>query len=179
MRRFRVGAVQGALFAVTLVAGTVVAGAAASATSGGTASSTHATAGTSGTSGSVTSAQPLSSADQNPGGANNGGKCGSYCSTRNGTASANGSGSGGGRPCAGCVGKADNKNPSGQAPSGGFSKAAGDPNNGYECDGNNGIARGNPAHTGCTLSAPTPGGGAAVTPPPPRGGGATGTPGPG
>lgn len=24
-----------------------------------------------------------------------------------------------------------------------------DPNNGYECDGNSGIARGNPAHTAC------------------------------
>jgi LPXTG-motif cell wall-anchored protein len=41
------------------------------------------------------------------------------------------------------VGKADNKNPKGQRPD------ASDHNNGYECDGNNGIAKGNPAHTAC------------------------------
>jgi len=100
---------------------------------------------------------------------------GPYDSTCNGTASVNGNGGGqaNGRPCAGCVGRADNKNPHGQYPD-----AAGDGNNGYECDGNHGIARGNPAHTGCTLSAPTPGGGgAAVTPPPPGAGGAAVTPG--
>ena len=57
-----------------------------------------------------------------------------------------------GRPCAGCVGNADDKNPPGQAPD-----AQHDGNNGYECDrkgdedgGNNGIAFGNPAHTGCS-----------------------------
>lgn len=56
-----------------------------------------------------------------------------------------------GVPCAGCVGNADDKNPPGQAPD-----AQHDGNNGYECDrkgeedgGNNGIAFGNPAHTGC------------------------------
>jgi hypothetical protein len=82
------------------------------------------------------------------GGANR--DCGEYCSTRDGSPSRNGNGGGKatGRPCAGCVGKADDKNPPGQAPNGS------DPNNGYECDGNSGIARSNPAHTGCTASAP-------------------------
>lgn len=69
-------------------------------------------------------------------------------------ASGNGGGNGeaGGKPCAGCVGNADDKNPPGQYPSG-----PGDANNGYECDqkgrseneGNNGIGFGNPAHSGC------------------------------
>lgn len=65
-------------------------------------------------------------------------------------ASANGKGGGAakGRPAAGTVGNADDKNPRGQAP------GPQDRNNGYECDGNQGIAKGNPAHTGCT-SAPT------------------------
>jgi hypothetical protein len=48
------------------------------------------------------------------------------------------------------VGNADNKNPPGQAPNGS------DPNNGYECDANNGIGKSNPAHTGCTLTLSTP-----------------------
>jgi len=59
------------------------------------------------------------------------------------------SGNGGGNssanvPLAGSVGNADNKNPQGQLP------GPEDKNNGYECDGNNGIALGNPAHTACT-----------------------------
>ena len=96
--------------------------------------------------GSLLQPQPLSSADLNPGGANNGGSCGAYCSTRNGSPSLNGNGGGAatGKPCAGCVGKADNKNPPGQAPSGPV-----DHNAGYECDRNHGIGRSNPAHTGC------------------------------
>jgi hypothetical protein len=105
-------------------------------------------------SGDVTKPQPLSNADQNTGGAN--GQCpgGPYCSTRDGTASGNGNGGGEavGKPCAGCVGKADNKNPQGQKPNGS------DPNAGYECDRNHGIGRTNPAHTGCR---------APVVPPPP------------
>lgn len=109
----------------------------------------HGNAGTSGTS---SSAQPLSHADQNSGGAN--GQCpsGTYCSTRHGAASLNGNGNGKatGKPCAGCVGKADNKNPHGQAPSGPI-----DHNAGYECDRNHGIGRTNPAHTGCNESSPT------------------------
>jgi hypothetical protein len=95
--------------------------------------------------GALADPQPLSNADQNTGGAN--GQCpgGPYCSTRDGSASANGNGGGQavGEPCAGCVGKADNKNPQGQMPN------ASDHNAGYECDTNHGIARGNPAHTAC------------------------------
>jgi hypothetical protein len=66
-----------------------------------------------------------------------------YDSTCDGSPSENGNGNGGGKPCAGCVGAADNKNPPGQAPDGS------DHNNGYECDGNNGIGKGNPAHSAC------------------------------
>ena len=55
----------------------------------------------------------------------------------------NGDGLAVGRPDAGCVGKADDKFPPGQAPNGS------DHNNGYECDGNSGIGVSNPAHTGC------------------------------
>jgi len=108
--------------------------------------------GTAGTSGSVDQPQPISKADANSGGAN--GQCtgGAYCSTRNGSPSGNGNGNGNGKavgkPCAGCVGKADNKNPKGQMPGGS------DHNKGYECDGNNGIGKTNPAHTGCTPPAP-------------------------
>lgn len=100
----------------------------------------------------TTSPQPLSNADQNPGGAN--GQCpgGPYCSTRDGSPSQNGNGNGNanGKPCAGCVGKADNKNPQGQKPNGS------DGNNGYECDGNNGIGKSNPAHTACRSGSPPP-----------------------
>jgi len=99
--------------------------------------------------GILTSPQPISTADANLGGAN--GQCpgGPYCSTRDGSPSLNGNGNGAalGKPCAGCVGKADNKNPAGQMPDGS------DHNAGYECDTNHGIGRTNPAHTGCT---PTP-----------------------
>jgi hypothetical protein len=101
----------------------------------------------------TSSPQPKSHADLNKGGANNGGDCGAYCSTRDGSPSRNGKGDGQakGKPCAGCVGKADNKNPKGQAPDGT------DHNAGYECDRNQGIGQTNPAHTGCTATAtPTP-----------------------
>lgn len=57
-------------------------------------------------------------------------------------------GGGGGKPCAGCVGNADNKFPPGQAPNGS------DHNNGYECDGNSGVGKTNPAHSGCKAPAP-------------------------
>jgi hypothetical protein len=78
-----------------------------------------------------------------------------YDSTCDGSPSQNGNGGGTatGKPCAGCVGAADNKNPKGQMPDGS------DHNNGYECDGNNGIGKTNPAHTGCdayTNRAPAP-----------------------
>ena len=118
------------------------------------------TAHAAGNSGNVNRPQPLSHADQNGTGANPGTTdgCGAYCSTRDGSASANGRGDSttSNKPCAGCVGKADNKNPKGQAPSGPV-----DDNAGYECDRNQGIGQGNPAHTGCSPSTPggsTPGG---------------------
>jgi uncharacterized repeat protein (TIGR01451 family) len=137
--------------------------------SGAGMSAAYAADSTSGTNTTATSPQPLSTADQNTGGAN--GDCitdpkGIYCSTTDGTASGNGNqetGTHTGEPCGGCVGSADNKNPPGQEtsdPSGTF------PNNGYECDNNNGIGQTNPAHSGCqpTLAgscvAATSGGGA-------------------
>ena len=95
------------------------------------------------TDGDPTEPQPPSNGDFSGNGAN---KNGPYDSTRDGSPSGNGNGGGnaGGKPCAGCVGKADNKNPPGQMPGGS------DHNNGYECDGNSGIGKTNPAHTGCT-----------------------------
>jgi hypothetical protein len=100
-------------------------------------------------SGDTTSPQPPSKADFSGHGAN---LHGPYDSTRDGSPSGNGNGNGNavGKPCAGCVGKADNKNPHGQMPNGS------DPNAGYECDRNHGIGRTNPAHTGCTTSTPPP-----------------------
>ena len=85
---------------------------------------------------------------------------GHYDAKCDGSASENGGGSGGGgRPCAGCVGKADNKNPPGQSPD------ENDHNKGYECDDNGGVGArrgsGNPAHTGCrekSGTTPTPSG---------------------
>ena len=70
---------------------------------------------------------------------------GAYNANCQGQPSMNGNGNGNatGRPCAGCVGNADDMNPRGQMPDGT------DHNNGYECDGNKGIGRTNPAHTGC------------------------------
>src|SRR3954451_10455985 len=77
---------------------------------------------------------------------------GAYNSTCDGSASGNGNGNGNatGKPCAGCVGAADNKNPPGQRPNGS------DHNAGYECDRNHGIGRSNPAPTGCTTGSSTP-----------------------
>jgi hypothetical protein len=72
--------------------------------------------------------------------------CGAYCPSGVGLPSGNGNGDGNatGQPCAGCVGNADDKNPPGQF------KDGSDHNNGYECDGNNGIGKTNPAHSGCS-----------------------------
>jgi LPXTG-motif cell wall-anchored protein len=100
-------------------------------------------------SGDLTAPQPASHADFTGHGAN---VQGPYDSTRDGSPSMNGNGNGTavGKPCAGCVGKADNKNPPGQM-SGGT-----DPNAGYECDSNHGVGRSNPAHTACQ---PSPGNG--------------------
>ncbi len=113
--------------------------------------------GNKGTSGDPNEPQPPSQGDFSGHGAND---HGAYDSTRDGSPSGNGNGGGEavGKPCAGCVGKADNKNPPGQAPDGS------DPNAGYECDRNHGIGRSNPAHTSCQPgetppSSPPPGNG--------------------
>jgi hypothetical protein len=96
----------------------------------------------------LTDPQPASNGDFTGHGANDHGP---YDSTRDGSPSANGNGDGNaiGKPCAGCVGKADNKNPQGQMPGGE------DANAGYECDRNNGIGKTNPAHTGCLAGTTT------------------------
>ncbi|MEU0880368.1 hypothetical protein ABZ345_17335 [Lentzea sp. NPDC005914] len=121
--------------------------------------------------------QPPSNADFSDNGAN---VQGPYDSTRDGSPSGNGNGGGEavGKPCAGCVGKADNKNPPGQQPGGS------DANAGYECDTNHGVGRSNPAHTGCrpgeTPPSTTPETPPAKTevPPPPGGGAAPAAPAP-
>ena len=81
-------------------------------------------------------------------GGNGANTSGPYNDTCDGSASQNGNGGGEakGKPCAGCVGKADEKNPPGQLP------GPSDKNKGYECDSNKGIGKGNPAHTGCTTT---------------------------
>jgi hypothetical protein len=141
------------LCGVTLVLTSVGIGssAAGAATGGKGVAASHRSGGTGATVGSPRQPQPSSKADFSGHGAN---KSGPYDSTRNGSPSLNGNGNGNGRalgkPCAGCVGKADNKNPKGQMPNGS------DPNAGYECDRNHGIGRTNPAHTGCTTAQTTP-----------------------
>lgn len=96
--------------------------------------------------------QPFSRADQNNTGANTTSPTNPYISNGTGAPSGNGSGNGTatGKPCAGCVGKADNKDPHGQQPNGS------DHNAGYECDRNHGIGQTNPAHTGCVSAVTTP-----------------------
>src|SRR5262249_7841236 len=95
----------------------------------------------------------------NGGGANEPCPPGQYCGSPDGP-SGNGNDNQGkhtGEPCAGCVGNADDKNPPGQLPN---TLAGADPNAGYECDRNKGIAQTNPAHTSCTSTPP-------ASPPPP------------
>jgi hypothetical protein len=86
----------------------------------------------------------------NGAGANVSGAYDETCNDADPAPSLNGNGDGNafGKPCAGCVGNADDKNPPGQAPDGT------DANNGYECDGNNGVGKTNPAHTGCEEDEP-------------------------
>ena len=50
-------------------------------------------------------------------------------------------GNGGNGKCAGCSGKSDNQDPPGQSRN--------DHNNGYECDHNGGVGKGNPSHSRC------------------------------
>ena len=120
---------------------------AASTASGTTGGSDH-SAGNAGTFGNPTQPQPTTQNEVPGGPGANNQTNNPYGSTRNGSPSLNGNGKGNatGKPCAGCVGRADNKNPKGQAPGGS------DNNAGYECDRNHGIGRSNPAHTGCTTS---------------------------
>jgi len=55
-----------------------------------------------------------------------------------------------GKPCDGCVGKADDKLPPGQTVEGVLDGNDGDA--GYECDRNHGVGLGNPAHTACVFA---------------------------
>ncbi len=101
-------------------------------------------------------------------GANNNGGYQSTCDEADFGGNGQETGPGGqtGKPCAGCVGNADDKNPPGQYPNGS------DHNSGYECDGrdrpsqgqngngNHGVGDENPAHTGCAA-------GTGTAPPPP------------
>ncbi|QIK67465.1 hypothetical protein G7072_14930 [Nocardioides sp. HDW12B] len=73
--------------------------------------------------------------------------CGNYCPNP-GFPSGNGQGKA--PHLAGSQGNADDKNPPGQAPD------ESDGNQGYECDGNQGIALGNPAHSACEPYTPPP-----------------------
>ena len=86
---------------------------------------------------------------------------GPFDSTCDGSPSLNGNGRGNatGKPCAGCVGNADFKHPGGQS--------LNDHNQGYECDGNSGIGKTNPAHSGCRALVPPPPPPVAPPPPPP------------
>ncbi|MDQ3849894.1 MAG: hypothetical protein M3296_04670, partial [Actinomycetota bacterium] len=98
----------------------------------------------------ILGASSLAGAEQN--GANADCPSGPYCATTSTTtpsANGNGNGQATGRPCAGCVGSADDKNPPGQLP------GPEDANAGYECDKNSGIGQGNPAHTGCNQTTTT------------------------
>jgi hypothetical protein len=87
-------------------------------------------------------------------GANQGGP---YDNTCDGSPSGNGNGNGQatGKPCAGCVGNADDKNPGAASGKGQYPNGS-DHNAGYECDRNHGIGRTNPAHTGCRTQTVTP-----------------------
>lgn len=78
------------------------------------------------------------------GGANGGCPGGVYCPSGVGKPSGNGVATH--QPAAGTKGKADSKNPPGQAPDGS------DANKGYECDLNQGVGKTNPAHSGCYTS---------------------------
>ena len=69
------------------------------------------------------------------GGANAG--CSAFCPSGVGEPSGNGSATN--QPAAGTVGNADDKAPPGQS--------LNDPNNGYECDGGQGVGNSNPAHS--------------------------------
>ncbi|MDQ3940341.1 MAG: hypothetical protein M3238_03210 [Actinomycetota bacterium] len=95
----------------------------------------------------------------NKGGGGGSNQSGDYDSTCDQGAGDHGQGGSSGK-CAGCTGKSDYKNPPGQY--------KGDGNNGYECDHNKGVGKGNPPHSQCrpeTVSTPPP----PPPPPPPPG----------
>ena len=81
-------------------------------------------------------------------------ECGDYSQEDNGpydhdscdTTSGQHGGDGNGK-CAGCTGKADDKSPGGQSRN--------DNNNGYECDHNGGVGKGNPPHARCSVEPPS------------------------
>lgn len=80
-------------------------------------------------------------------GANQGGPYDNTCpdgASENGKSTDNNSS----KPCAGCVGNADDKNPGAVKQYGQYPDGT-DHNAGYECDRNQGIGQSNPAHTGC------------------------------
>jgi hypothetical protein len=89
-------------------------------------------------------------------GANQGGPYDNTCPSDEGPApNGNGGGKASGKPCAGCVGNADDKNPGAASGKGQYPNGS-DHNAGYECDRNNGVGKGNPAHTGCDPDNPPP-----------------------
>jgi hypothetical protein len=142
----RLGLVAGAIFATTLPIAsfsTMV-----SADSGGNGGNPNAACNQN----NYYSATPAANSTGN--GANQSGPYNANCT---GAPSQNGNGTGNanGKPDAGTVGNADNKNPGvnngqGQMPNGS------DHNAGYECDTNNGVGQGNPAHTGCNPASNLP-----------------------
>src|SRR3954453_21329161 len=82
-------------------------------------------------------------------GANRGGPYDNTCpagDSQNGKSTNNNSS----KPCAGCVGNADDKNPGAQKGTNGQYPNGSDHNAGNECDTNQGIGQSNPAHTGCS-----------------------------
>lgn len=159
--RFRfIHALVAALAAGVMMLGATVATGAPGNGNGQAKANDQATAQQGGGSGSTADSGPGSSSQGCDGthnsdtgrGANQGGP---YDNTCDGSPSGNGNGNGRatGKPCAGCVGNADDKNPGygngkGQMPNGS------DRNAGYECDRNRGIGRTNPAHTGCRTTTP-------------------------
>ena len=89
-------------------------------------------------------------------GANQGGPYDNTCPSDEGPApNGNGGGKSTGKPCAGCVGNADDKSPGARSGKGQYPNGS-DHNAGYECDRNNGVGKGNPAHTGCNPDNPPP-----------------------
>ena len=82
-------------------------------------------------------------------GANQGGPYDNTCpdgESQNGASTDNNSS----KPCAGCVGNADDKNPGAVQQTNGQYPNGTDHNAGYECDRNQGVGQSNPADTGCS-----------------------------